>query len=611
MRLLGGVVVLVAVVGWGYSAGAVESWSGLEFDGGEISVSGTLFRGLTPNTAGFTQIKEDLDRVYQLPLRGRIKRDAIQVQIDAIYDLGWFRGIEVTLEPSGQDEYLLVYQVLPNPVVERVEVSGLTVPPVEFAIDLFRDFPQGLLNNRELDKRLVFLKDWYGQRGYSLAEIKEKSFADNTLFIRVAEGEIADIDFQFFNDQGKRITGRTKLETILRELSLLPGMVYNLDLAQRDERRLLDLGIFRDVRPQILPYDRHRYLIRYFITEQRSRSFNIGANYSGGLGPGVTLSFRDKNFAGQRETLGFNLTYSGGDNITGDFEYINPWFGRNPYRLGARFSASYALTSANAFDGGFFIPTVRGGRPILNRFQSLLSFPFILGKDWIVIPSLQIGRVEVLSGRTGRPVRTDIFGNPYTASGRASEVNASVGIRLVQDRRDSDFVATSGSLLDLSFRQGLGFDRVTYGRLTADGAYYLPLPGIRWGERIGAIALGASVGLNYGDLPPYDAFVLGGSDTLRGWSYGSVATARNYALGSMEFRVPLPLNLYGVAFVEGASALGSQSAVAGNPGGIRGKPGAGLSYGLGVRFLNQRIGLDWAFNERGTSQFVFSGSFRF
>jgi outer membrane protein insertion porin family len=607
--LVGGAFSLAAVIG-GVEAARAQ-WTDLEFPGGTVRVSATVFRGLTPDVAGFDQIKRDLDQVYRLPLQGAIERNALQAQLDAIYDLGWFRSVEIRLEPTEREgEYVLVYHVLPNPIIERVELVGVRMPPLEFAKNLFGDFPRGLLNNRELDKKIVFLQDWYQQRGYSLAEVKERSFVDSTLYLTVVEGEIADIDFQFFNDQGERISGRTKLDTILRELSLLPGMVYNITLARQDEVRLSGLDIFTNVRSQILPYDRDRYLIRYFLTERRSRSFNIGANFSAGVGPGVNLSFRDINFGGGRETIGLNLSYSGGDNIFGDFEYVNPWFGRNPYRLGARFSASYGFTGANAFDGGFFIPTARGGRPILNRIESGLSFPFFLGRNWVVIPSLKLSRIQVLSSRTGGAVSKDILGNPYTASGNSSEVNAAVGIRFVRDTRDANFLATSGSLLDVSFRQSLGFDRVTYGRFVLDGAYYLPT-GWRYQDRSAALALGASIGLNYGNLPPYDAFILGGSDTLRGWSYGSVATARHYALGSMEFRVPLPLNLYGVAFVEGASALGSQSQVQGNPGELRGKPGAGLSYGLGLRFLNQRIGFDWALNERGRSQISFTSNFRF
>lgn len=42
-----------------------------------------------------------------------------------------------------------------------------------------------------------------------------------------------------------------------------------------------------------------------------------------------------------------------------------------------------------------------------------------------------------------------------------------------------------------------------------------------------------------GDLPPYEAFVIGGNYSVRGYSDGGVGTGRNYATGTTELRFPL------------------------------------------------------------------------
>lgn len=595
-----------------------EGIPALNFNTSQVEVVKTIFRGIDlkkgDNITLF--IKRAIEENYNLPLSGRFTREEIQGQLNRLYDIGYLSAIEVTLEPtSNSNEFILVYDVEINPEIERVEFSGLTLPPVDFAVNLFSDMPVGLLDNRELAKRVIFLEDWYRQRGYTLAKVVDRSVIDKVLVLNVVEGELSDIDFQFFDDQGRRIKGRTHLSIILRELSLLPGQVYNQVLANRDSSVLNNFEIFRQVRPQLVPdpKDARRYILRYFITERRSRSFNLGANITPGVGPGLSLEVSDKNLGGLRQSLSLDLRFSGAEEFSGSFRFRNPWLGRNPYRLGLGLGGSLGLTGANALEGGqIFVPTEIGGKAITRRLAFDLSFPFRLpDRLWFFVPKLNLERVTVLSSRGLQPVRRDILGNPLTASGTSGDFLATVGFRAVRDTRNSDFLATSGSLLDFNFKQGLGFDKINFGSIVLDGSYYFPTPGIRWGNRVGALALGGSVGLSYGNLPPYEAFILGGSQTVRGWATSAIASAKNYILGTVEYRIPLPLNLYGVIFFDAASALGSQNAVIGKPGVVRNKPGFGLGYGIGLRFLDQRVGIDWGFNNRGTSDVILNANFRF
>ena len=91
---------------------------------------------------------------------------------------------------------------------------------------------------------------------------------------------------------------------------------------------------------------------------------------------------------------------------------------------------------------------------------------------------------------------------------------------------------------------------------------------------------------------------------MRGWQDGAIGTARNYAAGMVEFVVPAFGGLDMVAFCDYANDFDSGSLVAGDPAGIRGKPGAGVGYGVGVR-LNSMMGpirVEYAFNGKGLSK---------
>ncbi len=86
-----------------------------------------------------------------------------------------------------------------------------------------------------------------------------------------------------------------------------------------------------------------------------------------------------------------------------------------------------------------------------------------------------------------------------------------------------------------------------------------------------------------GDLPPYEAFSLGGSNSVRGYDEGDIGSGRSFLQGTAEYRFPLFSVVGGALFADYATDLGSGSSVPGDPAGVRGKPGNGLGYGLGVR----------------------------
>ena len=43
----------------------------------------------------------------------------------------------------------------------------------------------------------------------------------------------------------------------------------------------------------------------------------------------------------------------------------------------------------------------------------------------------------------------------------------------------------------------------------------------------------------FGDLPPYEAFPIGGTNSVRGYSEGGVGSGRNYVAGTAELHWPL------------------------------------------------------------------------
>jgi outer membrane protein insertion porin family len=162
----------------------------------------------------------------------------------------------------------------------------------------------------------------------------------------------------------------------------------------------------------------------------------------------------------------------------------------------------------------------------------------------------------------------------------------------------------------------VGLGSINFTRLRASYSYFIPVKLINFTKGPQALAFNVQGGTVIGDLPPYEAFTLGGGSSVRGYDEGEVGSGRSFLQASAEYRFPLLKflgGIGGVLFVDYGTNLGTQSDVPGQPGIVRGKPGDGLGYGVGIR-VKTPIGpvrLDYGWTIDGGSRFQFGFGQRF
>ena len=471
------------------------------------------------------------------------------------------------------------------------------------------------------------------------------------------------------NDKGQPIRGKTKPWVVTREVSLRPGQVFNRRELEEDIKRIYGTGLFSDVKVTLkpLPAEPGKVVIVLGIVEQSSGSLSGGLGYSQSQGVFGQIQLQDSNLFGRAWDLGTNISYGQYGGL-GDITFTDPWIKDNKYRTSfrARFffsrevpqlfqnennSFTYQLQN---FDGADF--DVVTSRTVNNNGTETVTTNF----DTVAIQRIgaNVQFVRPLNG--GNPYKKapwnlilsfggqevtpmDFSGSKYSygvvgattspATVPSNQViclafNCASENQLVSFRVGATYSTlndprnpTKGNFLSLGTEQfiSVGENSPTFNRVRGSFTHYIP---VKWlkifkgcrpkpGESEDcrqALAFQVSAGSLVGsDIPPYEAFCLGGGNSVRGYYDCDLGVGKSFAEATIEYRFPIFSIISGEIFFDAGTTFGTQGDIPGNPGGLLGKKGEGYSPGVGLivttpvgplrlEVATQDFTSDWRFN---------------
>ncbi|MBE7385317.1 MAG: BamA/TamA family outer membrane protein [Leptolyngbya sp. SIO1E4] len=551
-------------------------------------------------------------------------RDQLQQDINSIFATGFFANVRAlpTDTPLG---VRVTFVVDPNPVLSRVEVEGGEVLPDTVIEEIFAPQYGDIINLLDFQDGILALNNWYQENGYVLAQVvaAPQIGEDGVVTLQVAEGVIEDIEVRFMteeglveDEEGNPIRGKTREFIITREFSTQPGDVFQQRQIQSDLQRVFGLGIFDDVNLSLNPgrQDPRKVTVVVNVVERNTGSVaaGVGFNFTGDLFG--TLSYRQDNFGGNNQKFSAETQLSTRD-LLFDISFTDPWIGGDPNKTSYTVNAFARRSISLVFEGGpDEIDLENGDRVRVNRYGGGVTFRRPLNDIWEASVGTRYQRVRT-TDEDGDVFSEDAAGNPLTASGDGTDDLWTVQFGIVQDLRNDAFTPTSGSVLRVGTEQSipLGSGNIFMNRLRGSYSYYLPVSFLNFSEGPQALAFNIQGGTIVGDLPPYEAFSLGGTNSVRGYEEGEVGAGRSYLQASIEYRFPLFSFLGGALFLDAATDLGSGDAVPGSPGPDRGKPGSGFGYGAGVRIQTPLgpIRVDYGINDEGDGRLHFGIGERF
>lgn len=449
---------------------------------------------------------------------------------------------------------------------------------------------------------------------------------------------IVEIEVLYVDENNNLTEGKTDPDIITREFTLQPGDTYNPESAKQGLQGVLDLEIVESASLTLEPVGERRAVMAIAIRESSSFSVGFGltlppptalqgpvkpftvnalSDSPTGLGGGIQVGLL--NLGGNNQEV--NLGVQGGEQNFGiDLGYRR--FFRHDRGVGVNFFTSRGVEPEfDESDRDIDLPD--GDDPWVHRLGGGVEYFQSIGRDFQGAIGVSYQRVTVKDDAFSDKIEPrDELGNRLLVNEDGDDL-LTLNLAAVLDRRNRTRNPTGGYQLEFASDQyfPVGEAEIVSNRLAANYTHYLPFPLFGFGDGAKTLVLNLQAGTILGDALPYDAFILGGSSSVRGYDTSEISTSRSFIQATAEYRYPITelevlnstLNVGGTLFIDYASDLGSADAVIGQPAVVRDRTGDGLGYGLGLRTLTPigAVRTEFALNDDGDAEFLFTVGDRF
>lgn len=522
----------------------------------------------------------------------------VQEDVHRIIGSGYFSTC-MPVAVDTRDGIRLVFQVEPNQDFQGLVCEGANVLPTKFVEDAFRDGYGKIVNIRRLDEVISSINGWYMERGLFGLVSGIEILSGGIIRLQVSEAEVNNISVRFLRRTGEQTMGKTRPETILRQLNTKKGQVYSMLQAKRDVDTLLAMGIMEDV--SIVPQpagDSGKVDLTINAVERVSGGISAGGGISSGITSGPlagligSCALYHRNLFGRNQKINLSLERGQIDSIF-RINYTDPWIEGDDKRTSRTIMIQNSRTPGTLVHGN----QPNNSNLTIGRITAGIEYSRPFRPKWSGTAGLIFQRAGARDEK-GNPIIRDFHSSPLTASGNIHD-------DMVLAKLESVYTGSSdpsSSMLVVNMEQGLPVwsDWLVFNRVTSRA---------RKGLVIGPACLNLSLsgGHVVGNFPPHEAFPIGGTNSVRGYEEGAIGSGRSYAVGCGEISFPLVGPVEGAMFADYGTDLGSGPTVPGDPAGARLKPGSGYGYGVGMRVASPLgpLRLEYAFNDQGTGRFHF------
>ncbi|CAN7067714.1 hypothetical protein IGI04_041156 [Brassica rapa subsp. trilocularis] len=523
----------------------------------------------------------------------------VQEDVHRIIESGYFCSC-TPVAVDTRDGIRLMFQVEPNQEFRGLVCENANVLPSKFIQEAFQDGFGKVINIKRLEEAITSINGWYMERGLFGIVSDVDTLSGGIVRLQVAEAEVNNISIRFLDRKtGEPTKGKTRVETILRQLTTKKGQVYSMLQGKRDVDTVLAMGIMEDV--SIIPQpagDSGKVDLIMNCVERPSGGFSAGGGISSGITSGPlsgligSFAYSHRNIFGRNQKLNVSLERGQIDSIF-RINYTDPWIEGDDKRTSRSIMVQNSRTPGNLVHGN----QPDNGSLTIGRVTAGIEYSRPFRPKWSGTAGL-IFQHAGARDEQGNPIIKDFYSSPLTASGKTHDETLLAKFESIYTGSGEH----GSTMFAFNMEQGLPVlpEWLFFNRVNAR---------TRKGIHIGpaSFLFSLSGGHVVGNFSPHEAFAIGGTNSVRGYEEGAVGSGRSYVVGSGEVSFPMRGPVEGVLFTDYGTDLGSGNTVPGDPAGARLKPGSGYGYGFGVR-VDSPLGplrLEYAFNDKHNGRFHF------
>ncbi|KAK9849807.1 hypothetical protein WJX84_004133, partial [Apatococcus fuscideae] len=474
----------------------------------------------------------------------------VEREVQRVFHTGFFETVEPEATDT-RDGIALVLKVTPNPVLKGIVASGADVLPARVLQQAFEGQQGRTLNSTAMTQAIGKIDEWYQDRGI-FGQVTNVGMENGIAEVKLAEMVTGDVNLRYLHRETREVLdeGNTRPEIILQQLCTRKGQVYSTRQAKADIDAVYSMGLFEDV--HILPQpaenstvDHPRADVILNVVERKTAGLSAGGGISAtahaeGALPGFigSCSYSQRNLFGSNQKLAASVEVGQVDSLY-RISHTDPWVKGDPFRTSRAISIQNTRTSGLAIHGKAQDDGIQSGREgeeesevtssegnvITSRQMAGVEWGRPLAIGWSGHMGVNYQRAKCINER-GKTLLKDMYDQPLTFSRGPADTMMLALLRAVYSGRgDSQMVVSMEQALPLQ-RSWLNFNRL---RVRADRTISLA-------PRLKLLA-SAKGGMIIGDMPPYEAFPIGGTNSVRGYSEGGTGTGRNYVAGTAELHV--------------------------------------------------------------------------
>lgn len=527
-------------------------------------------------------------------VQGDLPNDESQIK-----NLGFFQDVKVLSRDLGGDEWQVIVEVLENPVVKEIRITGNTVFPTDQLLKLVTQPVGQIYNLRNALPTTDAISKLYEDKGYfAQVDIVPLPESPNTLNVVVVERQVKDIYIEGLV--------RTRPSIIRKLMKVKPGQAYNEEAFSIDLRRLSSTQWFESITPKVREAGEiGKVDLLMDLKEARTAQIGMGLSLDPTSRLTGSIRYSDSNFHGSGQTVAVTLSQdTSGGGASAAFDYVNPFFDDKDSTIAVSIYSRIQSYFAGTGFGGVVSPN--DDRFDERRTGGTISFSRPFAKVFsgtIGITAQAIKTVNLRTTGTTNFIQQD-----------GSLAYMTLGV--ARDTRDVPLDPAQGDFTSLTVEPG-ATDITKIGGGVSDAVDVLGNHSfVRttfeykhfWSKRPkkkkledvarNVLAFRLKAGSISGTVPFFEQYFAGGSDTLRGYS-DQRFWGKQTLLSTLEYRIPIQRSFSIIPFVDYGGAWGGYGTL--NNFTQSKDLNLHLGYGAGIAFRTPlgAIRIDLGINQNG------------